>query len=377
MDTIVILGAGNIGRAAYKILKTFCFNPNKNPQTIADSIERFYVADNVFFNYRVEIWDKEKTTDDVKVVDINSLTPEEFSDSLRASNAKCIINAMPFFMNEKIAISALKANCMYVDFTEDDEMAEKVQNIYSASKLTCAVKCGLAPGFINYLGHDLAKRIDHAEKLMISVGALPRSVSFTDPSTNYNLSWSVDGLVNEYIRPCNVRMAGRELKVSPLTHFENVLIDGQMYEAMLTSGGIGSLVKELKRIPNVYYKTLRYPGHYEYVKNAVARHRGDFEAIKKEFLSKFPFNSDDVIVVYAECVGRNTDGSLKKEVFSTKFVGANGLSAIQTTTAGGALTVLELILKNQLQGIINHKDVPFGLFLNTEMYQRTYFRQTT
>jgi saccharopine dehydrogenase-like NADP-dependent oxidoreductase len=374
MNNILITGAGQIGQAAHILLRSRTAQKQKSlPRTLAETFST-YQEENVFVGLGLQLWDKYAGESVDKTVDFETASVDEIASLLKSSDISYVINALPFFLNEKIATAAAQAGCHYIDFTEDDVMAEKVQRIYANSSLTCAVKCGLAPGFINYVGHDLAKRIHSPQKLMISVGALPRSVGFVkgDPGSNYNLSWSVDGLVNEYIRPCSVRMNGKEASIPPLTGLETIIIDGREYEAAFTSGGIGSLVKELSHIPNVYYKTLRYPGHYSYVSEVVDRHHGNFDAIKKDFLKKFPYNRHDTIVVYAECVGKTNDSRLVREVFSASFYGVKQLSAIQSTTAGGALSVLELILKGQLKGIINHADVPLASFLNTEIYQSTY-----
>jgi saccharopine dehydrogenase-like NADP-dependent oxidoreductase len=380
MNNVIILGAGQIGQAVFSVIHKQCRAPQPSPQTLADILggSSYYAGDRTFVGTTVQLWDMVERPNVSLTIDFTASSVDAISVSLIAEGATHVINALPFTFNSKVAQAAFNAGCNYIDFTEDDVMAEAVQAIYAKNpSLTCAVKCGLAPGFINYLGHDLVKKIDNPEKLLICVGALPRNVSFADgeEALNYNLSWSIDGLVNEYLQPCNVRMDGVECQVPALSGLQNVIIEGARYEAAFTSGGIGSLVKELSNVPNVYYKTLRYPGHYAYVKDAVARHSAKFEQIKQEFTEVFPFNKDDMIVVYAECEGRMSDQSLRKETFSAIYKSANGLSAIQSTTSGGGVAILELMLKNKISGIVNHADIPFGLFANTETYQQTYFKK--
>jgi saccharopine dehydrogenase-like NADP-dependent oxidoreductase len=348
MTKVIILGAGQIGRAAY--------NLTVNLQKCL-----------------VECWDKVQTDDFVRVFDIENITAQDLIDA----EATHIINALPFYLNEKIAIAAAIAGCHYIDFTEDDVMADKVQNIYrNYPKLSCAVKCGLAPGFINYVGHNLAKKFDTIEKLMISVGALPRNVNWIpgEAWNNYNLSWSIDGLVNEYIRPCRVKLDGEEEEIPALSHIETVYCDGVVYEAAFTSGGIGSLIKELPNAQNVFYKTLRYPGHYHWVINVVSSLDREFDKIKEVFTAAFPVNTtDDVIAVYAEAKGYK-NGVYRRETFARHFVGAEGLSAIQSTTAGGGVSILTLMLEGKLKGIINHADVSFDDFMNTNTFKNTYIK---
>lgn len=352
---IVILGAGQIGQAVLRLASDLLTDCNINPN-------------------RIQMWDAKPGTSVLRVIDLMECSPGELAFLLNEVGAKVVINCLPFNFNEKVAIGASVSGCSYIDFTEDDVMADKVQAIYAGfPDLYCAVKCGLAPGFINYVGHTLVNKIHNCADLMISVGALPRNVNYANAMHSYNLSWSVDGLVNEYIRPCRIRHLGREMEISALTGLEKVIADGVEYEAAYTSGGVGSLVKELKRVPNVGYKTLRYPGHYKYVRECVKRHHGDFEPIKAEFLEVFPFNKDDVIVIYAEAKGYDENKRFVRETYSRHLIGTNGLTSIQSTTAGSGVAILELMITNQLtKKIINHGDIDMLKFCSTRTFERSY-----
>ena len=162
------------------------------------------------------------------------------------------------------------------------------------------------------------------------------------------------------------------MEIPALTGKERVFADGNEYEARYTSGGVGSLVKELKHVQNVAYKTLRYPDHYDYVVDAVSRHRADFNGIKSEFLRTFPFNPDDVIVVYAEAKGVDANNTYIRRSYSSHFVGVDGLSAIQSTTAGSGVAVLELMLNNQISGIINHANISLEMISQTSTFKSSY-----
>lgn len=357
---VVIYGAGQIGSACRKFLYDLSYGRD----------DFWYV-----------VVDKQGVDGDIIGRDLDKILAEEITFDLKTWGATHVIVAMPFAYNEKIATGAAEAGCNYIDFTEDDVMADKVQAIYqNYPTLTCAVKCGLAPGFINYLGHSLVKDITNegyggggtCTDLMISVGALPRNVNGNQAWQNYNLSWSVDGLVNEYIRPCRVRINGQEMEIPALTGREKVIADGVEYEAAFTSGGIGSLVKELKDVKNVAYKTLRYPGHYDYVIQAVGRLHKDFNKIKDEFLKLFPFNKDDVIVVYAEAKGINAKGTYTRNTFSGHFGGGDGLTGIQSTTAGSGVAILEMMLQGKISGIVNHADISLVDFMKTTTAQVAY-----
>jgi len=371
---VIILGCGQIGTAVHTLIS----RKNRTRATATILAHTLAEGPSIFNGVDVEVWDSRLTPISSMAINFSTGSTNNIATALRAAGATHVINALPSSLNEKVALAAVWAGCHYIDFTEDDLMAEAVRRLYAGTRLTCASQCGLAPGFINYVGHRLASKIEHPEKLMICTGALPKNVSYSDHCSsltavdNYALSYSVDGLVTRYTQPCKVRTRGVEQNVTPLLGLEYVLLNGVKYEAAFTSGGVGSLIADLAHIPTVYYKTLRYPGHYAYVLDAVNRHDGDHESIKKEFLEVFPFCTDDIIVVYGECVGKSSSSQLRRETFAAKFSGTQGLSAVQSTTAGAGVAVLELMLKNRLSGTVSHADVPLSEFMNTETYSQTY-----
>ena len=91
------------------------------------------------------------------------------------------------------------------------------------------------------------------------VGALPQ---FPTNELKYNLTWSTDGLINEYCNPCEAIHDGKSIDVLPLEGLEHFSLDGVDYEAFNTSGGLGTLCETLEgQVRELNYKTVRYPGH--------------------------------------------------------------------------------------------------------------------
>jgi len=364
---VAILGAGQIGRAVYKIFTDLSQQFGMRKLIPFSKIDAFVIDSN-----RENI-DKLVYGNHI-LLDLQTSTVQEIAQILIDQEVMVVINALPFSLNEKTASAAVAANCSYIDFTEDDVMADKVQKLFQDTNLNCAVKCGLAPGFINYVGYNLVSKIDTPESLMISVGALPRNVSYdiNHPEHSYNLTWSVDGLVNEYTRPCRIRRNGELLEVPALSKLTKVILDGVEFEAAYTSGGIGNLVCDLVNVPNVSYMTLRYPGHFSYVKEAIEEANGNFIKLRYIFLEKFPFIDDDVIVAYATITGRDKNGTLMRRSYSNKFYGVDGLTAIQATTAGSGVAILELMLEGKLQGVVNHNAVSLADFTSTAAFGKYY-----
>jgi len=60
-------------------------------------------------------------------------------------------------------------------------------------------QCGLAPGFISIVAHNLAKAFERLDSIRMRVGALPL---YPSNALNYNLTWSTEGLIKEYCQPC-------------------------------------------------------------------------------------------------------------------------------------------------------------------------------
>jgi len=371
MIKVAILGAGQIGRSVRTMIDRMEAVITKTSIVPGPLYQTFVIDSNLGM--------EKKTPFDISM-DLSTCSTKDLTSLLIKTGAEYVINALPFYLNDKVASAVVNAKCHYIDFTEDDEMAEKVQEIFRKTDLLCAVKCGLAPGFINYVGYDLTKDIFSPETLMVSVGALPRTVSLDEnnPGLSYNLTWSVDGLVNEYIRPCRVRKDGKIDTVKALDGLTRVILDGIEYEAAYTSGGIGSLINDLTNVPNVHYMTLRYPMHYEYIKECIESSHGNFNLLKKHFLKTFPSTRDDVIVVYANCIGRDQYNNLARKSFYKKFYGVDGFTGIQATTASAGVAMLELMIRHQNKiemfssNIINHADVSLQTFQNTISFRKYY-----
>ena len=91
------------------------------------------------------------------------------------------------------------------------------------------------------------------------VGALPK---FPSNALNYNLTWTTDGVINEYCEPCEAIVNDQLRETQPLEELEEFSLDGMLYEAFNTSGGLGTLCETLEgKVRNLNYRTIRYPGH--------------------------------------------------------------------------------------------------------------------
>lgn len=243
-----------------------------------------------------------------------------------------------------------------------------VRELARDSKTAFVPQCGLAPGFITIAAWDLIKHFDELHDVRLRVGALPR---YPSNALNYNLTWSTDGVINEYCEPCEAIVNGRLRETPPLEECEEFSLDGVTYEAFNTSGGLGTLCHTLDgKVRNLNYKTVRYPGHAAIMKALLndlnLRNRRD---ILKDILENaVPATLQDVVIVFVTVSGLK-DGRLMQETYVNKVfaqsVGGQVKSAIQVTTAGAACAVLDMLADGKLpeRGFIRQEDIALSDFL--------------
>jgi len=283
---------------------------------------------------------------------------------------RLVISACSFFANPGIAQAALLAGISYFDLTEDVATTRAVAAIAAQARpgQIFMPQCGLAPGFIAIAGYDLTRGFDSLDEVRLRVGALPQ---FPTGEFKYNLTWSTDGLINEYCNPCEVIHQGRRCEVLPLEGLEHFSLDGVDYEAFNTSGGLGTLWETLQgTVRNLDYKTVRYRGHRDLVAFLVTELKlASRRELLKDLLEKaIPITKQDVVLVFVTVTGWK-DGYLtqltdaRKIYHSTLF--GESWSAIQITTAAGMCTVVDLFLANQLptQGFVRQEQVGLAAFL--------------
>jgi saccharopine dehydrogenase-like NADP-dependent oxidoreductase len=149
-----------------------------------------------------------------------------------------VLSAAPYYATRLIAEAAKAAGAHYLDLTEDVASTRAVKQLSLGARTAFIPQCGLAPGFITIVASDLASRFDELNDVRMRVGALPK---FPSNALNYNLTWSTDGVINEYCEPCEAIVNGQLKETQPLEELEEFSLDGILYEAFNTSGGLGTL----------------------------------------------------------------------------------------------------------------------------------------
>lgn len=301
---------------------------------------------------------------------------------LALEGRQSVVSACSFAVNPGIAHAALEAGVSYFDLTEDLTTTRIIREIAAAARpgQIFMPQCGLAPGFIAIVGHHLTRGFDRLEEVRLRVGALPL---FPTNALKYNLTWSTDGLINEYCNPSEVIHEGQRLEVLPLEGLEHFSMDGVDYEAFHTSGGLGTLWETLLgKVRALNYKTVRYRGHRDLVAFLVNELRlcNRRDVLKDILESAVPITLQDVVLVFCTVIGWR-DGYLTQVTDARKIYHAavfgEPWSAIQRTTAAALCAALDLHHTGALpeRGFVRQEQVTLDDFL-ANRFGRHYYDQS-
>jgi len=355
MHRILLLGAGKIGRMIARLL----VDSGDYTVTVADAdaeaLER--IAQRV-----------DPAAQKLRTQPLDASN----RDQLATAIAECdsVISALSFRFNPLVAEVALEQGASYFDLTEDVETTRRVRQVAKQAKSgqIFMPQCGLAPGFISIVAHHLAQEFEQLDSVRMRVGALPQ---FPTGALKYNLTWSTDGLINEYCNPCEAIHHGQQIDVLPLEGLEHFSLDGVRYEAFNTSGGLGTLCETLAgKVRELNYKTVRYLGHQEMMLLLVNELQlSERRDLLKDILEQaVPITFQDVVVTFCTVTGTR-DGQLvqisdARKIYHKQIAGENW-SAIQITTAGGICAVVDMHVAGELpsQGFVLQEQVNFEKFL--------------
>ncbi|MBP2311264.1 saccharopine dehydrogenase family protein [Azospirillum soli] len=356
MRDILLLGGGKIGETICDLLK----GTGDYRVTVADrSAEALdWLPDHPRVATRV----------------LDAADPAALAEAMQGKFA--VMSALPFHLTVGVAEAARASGTHYLDLTEDVASTRRVKELADGAPCAFVPQCGLAPGFISIVAYDVASRFDSLDTVRMRVGALPK---YPSNALNYNLTWSTEGVINEYLEPCEAIVEGRLVSVPPLEEREEFSLDGVLYEAFNTSGGLGTLCETLAgKVRTLNYRSVRYPGHRDIMKALLHDLRlGSRRELLKDILEhSLPATMQDVVLIFVTVTGMKR-GRLLQETYANKIygreTGGKHYSAIQITTASGICAVLDLLSEGRLpqQGFVRQEDVPFNDFI-TNRFGRNY-----
>jgi saccharopine dehydrogenase-like NADP-dependent oxidoreductase len=350
MRKVLLLGAGKIGR----MIASFLADTGDYDLLVGDgdpaALARIAGAANL------------------ETAQVDADKPRQLADALRGRDV--VVSALSYAHNRAVASAALASGASYFDLTEDIETSRKVGELATGARpgQIFMPQCGLAPGFVSIAAHELTKSFESLDTVYMRVGALPQ---FPSNALMYNLTWSTDGLINEYCNECEAIHDRRPIKVLPLEGVEHFSLDGVRYEAFNTSGGLGTLCETLEgRVRELNYKTIRYLGHRELMRFLTHDLRlcERRELLKDILENAVPVTFQDVVVIFCTASGRRK-GQLVQISDARKIYGetidGEAWSAIQITTAAALCAVVDLHREGKLTGtgLVRQEQVGLEAFM--------------
>ncbi len=330
---------------------------------------------------------------DVLVADVDESSLSRLNGAARLSTARIdsanladvehamqgrqsVLSALNYSLNTGIAHSALRQGLSYFDLTEDVQTTHAIKQLArdAGDGQIFMPQCGLAPGFVSIAANYLANQFEKLDEVRLRVGALP---IFPTNEMKYNLTWSTDGLINEYGNPCEAIYAGKTIEALPLEGLEHFSLDGIDYEAFNTSGGVGTLCETLQgHVRTLNYKTIRYRGHRDlilFLMNEL-RLNSRRDVLKDILENAVPMTPQDVVLIFCTVMGwrqgRFEQLTDARKIYHGTFMGETA-SAIQITTAAGLCAVVDLHAQGKLpsRGFVRQEQVNLPDFLNNRFGQ--------
>jgi len=239
MDKIIVLGAGLVGKAiAIDLLKNFQVG-------VADINAK--ILQELSTQYSINA----HQSDLAKKDNIKSLIDEY----------DLVIGALPGFMGFETLKTVIEAGKDIVDISFFPEDPFQLDELAKEHNVTAVVDCGVAPGMSNLiLGyHNHRMQVQSFECL---VGGLP--VKRTWPY-QYKAPFSPIDVIEEYTRPARLVLNGQVITRPALSDAELVEFEEIGTLEAFNTDGLRTLLATMN-VPNMKEKTLRYPGHIEYIK---------------------------------------------------------------------------------------------------------------
>lgn len=343
-------------------------------------------------------WDLARRGHHVTVADADAHAVERVADQVGATpvtldvadsvelievldTADIVISAVPYRFGLEVATAAIATDTHYLDFGGNPTVVAQQRTLDAAARarqLMIVPDCGLAPGLANVLAQDLIGSADTSpiDSIQLRVGALPQ-----EPlgALGYQLAFNPEGLINEYAEPCEVLEAGGYATVEPLTRLESVDWDGWgPLEAFSTAGGTSTMCqRNIGRVLNLEYKTLRFPGHGSTFRALLEM--GMFDESPQEITGQkvsrrsvlidaldasLPRGEPDVVLVRVwRTQGAATVG------YQIEDAARDGISALARTTAFPATALADLISRGDVlrPGVLSMGDAVLASELMPEL----------
>ena len=347
---ILVLGAGRMGcGAAFDLAHN---SPEVEAVTVADADfvkakqAAEFVADPKISAVELDVSDYDKT---VSVM----------------SGHDAVISCVNYWHNTELSRAAIETRTNLCDLGGNNYIVDRQLAMDAEAKnagINIIPDCGLAPGMVSILAMHGANRFEKINEIHIRVGGLPQNPK---PPLDYQLVFSVEGLINEYIEAARVIRGGEIREIESMTELETLEFDGfPTLEAFQTSGGTSTLPETfLGKLRELDYKTIRYAGHCDKFKTMIDLGLCSSEEIKVDYAkitprkvfaelltAHLPADEPDYVLIRLEFVGEQ--GSQTKRLrydIVDQFDPSTGLSAMMRTTAFPASIIAQMSARGDVK----------------------------
>lgn len=346
---IIVLGAGRMGfGAVYDLIYN---SPAVSSVTIAD-------ADFEKAEYVAETIDSPK----LSAIQLDVSDYEKTSEAMRGHDSA--ISCVNYWFNTELSEVAIETKTNFCDLGGNNKVVNRqlaLDEKARAAEINIIPDCGLAPGMVSILAMHGARAFDEMEEIHIRVGGLPQNPK---PPLNYQLVFSVEGLINEYIEKARVIRDSKITQIQSMTELESLSFDGfSALEAFQTSGGTSTLPDTfLGKIKELDYKTIRYAGHCEKFKTMIDLGLCSSEKIVADFVevaprkvfgellqTYLPADEPDYVLVRLDFVGiKNGERKNLRYDIVDKFDEETNLSAMMRTTAFPVSIIAQMMAKGEV-----------------------------
>ena len=276
-----------------------------------------------------------------------------------------VLGALPGDYGYKALEAAVEVGVDVVDISYTPENPAELDAAARQAGVTIIPDCGVAPGLSSVLVGYAASRLDKVKSAHIMVGGIPETPV---PPLGYTITWSAEGLIDEYVRDVSIVEGGKVVQVPALSGLEEMEFPGVGTLEAFYTDGLRTLVESLPGVESMYEKTLRYPGHVEKVR--LLRELGFFDdeplqvegeqvsprLVTARLLERSLWRTDigDLLAMMIEVKGE-ADGEEAgyRYYILDRFDREKGVTAMARTTAYTASIVAGMLA----EGVIEEKGV--------------------
>jgi lysine 6-dehydrogenase len=342
---VLILGCGNIGSvAAEDIGKSI------------DSIE-VVVADRD--ETRAKLVAEGISESNVSWIQLDAAKHNELVKTLE--DFDLAMGFLPGKLGYRLAEACIDARKDLVDVSYMAENPLTLNDKAIRAGVTIVPDCGLAPGISNILVGHAARKLDKVQTVCIMVGGLPEKPV---PPLGYVITWSLESLIDEYMRKARVVKEGKIVEVEALSGLEEVEFPGVGRLEGFYTDGLRTLPYTIKNVHGMWEKTLRYPGHAKKIKLLKALGFFEEKQMDVEGVSLSPRKLTtmllkrklwkpevkDIVALKVEVAGVKNGKHLGYTChLLDRYDKKQGITAMARTTAYPASNIAQLILRKLIK----------------------------